>query len=214
MNKAYVIGITGGSASGKTRTINQLKKIFGDQIVVISQDNYYRNLKELGRERWERADYDKPSAFNNDELADDLKKLIKGESVTLPIYDFKTHSRLKQQIKVDPAQIIIIEGIFIFNIPRIRELIDFKIFLAADGDVRLSRRLLRDINKRGQDPENIAQAIQWYLEVVKPKQEKYIMPMKKYADRIINVNSGTAPAVRFLEDKIRKILNKKSVSDG
>jgi uridine kinase len=208
MNKdsVYLIGITGGSASGKTRTINQLEKIFGDDIVVISQDNYYKNLEELGKERWDRADYDTPAAFNNNELANDLKKLIKGESVAIPIYDFKTHSRKEEEMQVDPAHVIIIEGLFIYNVPEIRDLLDYKVFLHADGDIRLSRRLLRDINERGQSVKNIAQSIQWYLETVKPKQEKYIIPMEKYADKVINVNSGTRGAVEFLEGKIRNVL--------
>lgn len=209
MKKPYLIGITGGSASGKTRTINQLEKVFGGKIIVISQDNYYKNLKELGKERWERADYDKPDAFNNTELVSDLKSLAKGESVTLPVYDFKTHSRLKEEVKVDPAQIIILEGIFIFNVPEIRDLIDYKVFLHADGDVRLSRRLLRDINQRGQDPKNIAQAIQWYLEVVKPKQERYIIPMERYADKVVNVNAGAKSAIEHLEEKIREMFKRR-----
>jgi uridine kinase len=206
MKKPFIIGITGGSASGKTRTINQLEKVFGHKIIVISQDNYYKDLKELGQERWERADYDRPEAFNNQDLIADLKKLIKGETVSLPIYDFKTHSRVKEKIKMGTARVIIIEGIFIFNVADVRELLDYKVFLHADGDIRLSRRLLRDINKRGLDPKNIAQSIQWYLEVVKPKQERYIMPMEKYADKVINTNAGSNGAIEFLDKKIKGIL--------
>jgi len=211
MNKdsVYLIGITGGSASGKTRTINKLEDIFGDDIVVISQDNYYKNIEELGKERWDRADYDTPKAFKNKELVSDLKKLMAGESVTIPIYDFKTHSRKEEEMQVDPVSVIIIEGLFIYNVSQIRNLLDYKVFLHADGDIRLSRRLLRDINDRGQSVKNIAQSIQWYLETVKPKQEKYIIPMEKYADKVIDVNSGTGEAVKFLEEKIRMILNSK-----
>jgi len=208
MDKPYIIGITGGSGAGKTRTINLLEKVFGDKIVVISQDNYYRDLKELNKERWDRADLDTPGAFKNDELIADIKNLVKGESVTLPIFDFKTHSRKKREIKVNPAQIIMIEGLFTFNVKKLRDLMDFKIFLHTDGDVRLSRRLIRDINQRGQSVKNIAQAIQWYLEVVKPRQEKYIIPMERYADKVIDSNSGTRKAVTFLEKKIRGILKK------
>jgi len=210
MDKPYIIGITGGSGAGKTRTINLLEKVFGDKIVVISQDNYYIDLKELSKERWDRANLDTPDAFKNDELITDIKNLIKGESVTLPVFDFKTHSRKKKEIKVNPAQIIMIEGLFTFNVKKLRDLMDFKIFLHTDGDVRLSRRLIRDINQRGQTVKNIAQAIQWYLEVVKPRQEKYIIPMEKYADKAIDSNSGTRKAVTFLEKKIRSILKDKN----
>jgi uridine kinase len=163
----------------------------------------------LGKERWDRADYDTPKAFNNDELISDLKSLIQGKSITMPIYDFKTHSRKEKEMKIDPAHVIIIEGLFIYNIKEIRELLDYKVFLHADGDIRLSRRLLRDINDRGQSVKNIAQSIQWYLETVKPKQEKYIIPMEKHADKVINVNSGTRKAVKFLEEKIRGILKER-----
>ncbi|MCX6811413.1 MAG: uridine kinase [Candidatus Berkelbacteria bacterium] len=202
----FVVGITGGSGAGKTFVIDELKKIFGDKIVVISQDNYYKVLERLKKERWDRAIYDEPEAFDNKEMASDIKKLINGESVSLPVYDFKTHSRLKEEIKVDPATVVIIEGIFTFNVKELRDLMDYKVFLHSDGDVRLSRRLLRDIKERGQSVETIAKAIEWYLEVVKPRQEHYIIPMQKYADLVINTNDGSREAVKILEVKIRDYL--------
>ena len=202
----FVIGITGGSGAGKTFVLKSLKEIFGEKITVISQDNYYKVFRRLNKERWERAVYDEPAAFANDELARDLKDLINGKAVQIPVYDFKTHSRLKEEIKVKPATIVILEGIFTFNIKKLRNLMDYKVFLFADGDVRLSRRLVRDIKERGQTVETIARTIDWYLNIVKPRQERYIVPMKKYADLVINTNHGSREAVKILEAKIRDYL--------
>jgi len=202
----FVIGVTGGSAAGKTFVINELKKAFGDQICVISQDNYYKDLKRIGRERWDRAIYDEPDAFDNKELARDIKNLINGKPTQIPVYDFKTHSRLKEEIKFEPAMVIILEGIFTFNVKELRDLMDYKVFLHSDGDVRLSRRLLRDIKERGQSVDTIAEAIEWYLNVVKPRQEHYIVPMQKYADLVLNTNAGSREAAKVLEEKIRGYL--------
>jgi uridine kinase len=202
----FVIGITGGSGAGKTFVIDELKKIFGNKITVVSQDNYYKIVKRLDKERWERAIYDEPEAFDNAEFARDIKNLINGKAVRIPVYDFKTHSRLKEEIKVEPATVIIIEGIFTFNIKKLRDLMDYKVFLHSDGDVRLSRRLIRDIKERGQSVETIAKTIDWYLNVVKPRQEHYIIPMQKYADLVINTNNGSREAVKILEAKIRDYL--------
>lgn len=202
----FVIGITGGSGAGKTFVIDELKKIFGEKITIVSQDNYYKVIKRLDKERWERAIYDEPAAFDNQEFGRDLKDLIDGRSVQIPVYDFKTHSRLKEEIKVKPATVIIIEGIFTFNIKKLRDLMDYKVFLHSDGDVRLSRRLIRDIKERGQSVETIAKTIDWYLNVIKPRQEHYIIPMQKYADLVINTNDGSREAVKILEAKIRDYL--------
>lgn len=202
----FVIGITGGSGAGKTFVIEELKRVFGNKIVIISQDNYYKVLQRLKKERWERAIYDEPDAFDNKRLAKDIKKLINGEAVSIPVYDFKTHSRLEEELKIEPATIVILEGIFTFNVKELRRLMDYKVFLHSDGDVRLSRRLLRDIKERGQSVETVALAIKWYLEIVKPRQEHYIVPMQKYADEIVNTNSGGRSAAKILEKKIREYL--------
>lgn len=202
----FVIGITGGSGAGKTFVIDELKKIFGDKITVVSQDNYYKVVRRLDKERWDRAIYDEPEAFDNREFARNIKDLINGHPVQIPVYDFKTHSRLKEEIKVKPSTVIIIEGIFTFNVKKLRDLMDYKVFLHSDGDVRLSRRLLRDIKERGESVETIAKTIDWYLNVIKPRQERYIVPMQKYADIVIDTNDGSREAVKILEAKIRGYL--------
>ena len=205
--KPFLIGITGGTAAGKTETIERLQEIFGPKITVISQDNYYLDLEKLGEERWERANFDQPSAIDNKLFVKHLKALIKGKAVQIPVYDFKTHSRKKERIKVGPAPIIIVEGIFVLAIKEIRRLLDLKVFLDADADVRLARRLLRDIYTRGLSVKELAQNLQWYLEVVKPQQEKWVLPTKKYADLVLDTNEGVRKAVKKLAEIIRKKLH-------
>lgn len=205
-SKPYIIGISGPTACGKTYVIEELKKIFDDKILVISQDQYYKDISKLKLERFERANYDIPEAFENNELIKDIKNLLKGKSVTLPQYDFITHTRLKGEIKVKPAEIIIIEGILIFYDPKLRAMMDFKVFLEADPDIRLSRRLIRDIEERGRTVKNLRETIDFYLRTVKPMQEKYVLPLSKYADLVLNTNEGGKKAVGALKEHIRRIL--------
>lgn len=203
--KSFLIGITGGTAAGKTETIERLKDNFGPKITVISQDNYYLDAKHLDEERWQRANLDTPKAIDNHLLVSHLKKLKKGKKIEVPVYDFKTHSRKQETIKLNSAPVVIVEGIFVLTIKAIRQLLDLKIFLDADRDTRLVRRLLRDIYHRGLTIKELAQNLQWYLEVVKPQQEKWVLPSKKYANLIIDTNGGTRQAV----EKISKIITKK-----
>ena len=204
--KPYLIGITGCSGSGKTFVIEELKKTFDKKIVIISQDNYYKDTAKLVKERWERADYDRPEAFDNDLLVQDLKDLKEGKTAHIPVYDFKTSKRLKEEISIGTASIIIVEGLFVFNVKGIREHLDYKVFLDSDADMRLARRILRDINDRGETAKTVAQSIQWYLEMVKPNQEKWILPMAAYADIVINTNEGGRNAAKHLTEKVNKVL--------
>lgn len=207
-SEPYIIGISGPTASGKTYVIEKLKKIFNDKILVISQDQYYKDKSKLKLERFERANYDIPEAFENNELIKDIKNLLNGKSVTLPQYDFISHTRLDGQIKVKPTEVIIIEGILVFYEPKLREIMDFKVFLESDPDIRLSRRLIRDIEKRGATVKNLRETIDFYLSTVKPMQERYVLPLSKYADLVLNTNEGGKRAVEVLEKKIREIIKK------
>lgn len=203
-SKPYVIGISGTTAAGKSQVIDELKKIFDKFIVVISQDQYYKDLGKLKVERFERANYDVPQAFENGELIKDIKNLVKGKNVTLPQYDFISHTRRKGQLKIKSAPVIIVEGILIFHEEKLRNLMDFKVFLDADPDIRLCRRLIRDIQERGKKTENLRETIDFYLSTVKPMQEKYVIPLSKYADLVLNTNEGTKRAIEVLESKIRE----------
>lgn len=206
--KPYIIGITGGTASGKTFVIEALKDRFNGKILVISQDQYYKGQRVLFLNRWERANLDSPEAFDNKLLISHLKSLIAGKTVMAPVYDYKTHLRLKNKIPLEPRPVIILEGILIFNIPEIRDLLDYKIYLQADPDIRLARRLLRDIEERGVTISNLKGTIEWYMNNVKPMHDKFIHPMKKYADLILNTNKGSLEAAEEIAKIIDSKLNK------
>lgn len=202
----YLIGITGMTGSGKTYVIDSLQKKFGQEILVISQDNYYKDTSRLGLERWERANYDRPTAFDNGLLIRDLHKLLARETIESLHYDYQSKHRSKAVKKLTPRPIIIVEGIMIFAIDELLKLFDLKVYLESDGDVRLARRILRDFDERGVTIADTKKTIQWYLTQVKPNQEKYILPAAKKADLIIDTNEGGFKAVVILEKRIRKIL--------
>jgi len=204
--KPFIIGITGGTASGKTFVIEALKDKFNGRILVISQDQYYRGERVFYFNRWERANLDSPEAFDNELLVSHLKSLLAGKTVLAPVYDYKTHLRLKSKIPLEPRAVIVLEGILIFNIPKLRELIDFKIYLQADPDIRLARRLLRDIEERGVTISNIRGTIEWYMNNVKPMHDKFIHPMKRYADLILNTNKGSLEAAERISNLVSEKL--------
>lgn len=204
--KPYLIGITGGTASGKTFVIEALKERFYGKIAFISQDQYYKSTVVERLSRWERANFDKPSAFNNNLLILHLKKLFKGKSIKAPVYDYAKHITLKTFQPISPKKVIILEGIMIFQNKNLRKMMDLKIFLEADPDIRLGRRLLRDIEERGISVSHLKEAIEWYMNVVKPMYDKYISPVKKYADFIFNTNKGSIKAAEEIGEIIEKKL--------
>lgn len=206
MDKPYIIGITGGTASGKTFVIEALKDFFDGQILVISQDQYYKGETVKRLDRWERANMDEPKAFDCDLLEKQLKELIKGKAVLAPVYDYARHKQTKAKVPMEPKPVIILEGILIFNDERIRNLIDWKVYLEAAPDIRLARRLLRDIEERGTTIQNLRSSIEWYVQNVKPMHDKYIHPMKKYSDIRLNTDHGSLDAANQIRDHIKKIL--------
>ncbi len=206
MKKPYIIGVTGPTASGKTYVVKSLRKEFKDKLLFIPQDDYYKDAGKVDIERWFRANLDTSKAFDNGLLIKDLKKLISGKAIIIPQYDFNTRRRLAKKVKLSPKPVVILEGILIFNVPELRKLMDFKVFLDAAADIRLARRLLRDITEKRVDPERLKGSISWYLSTVKPMQEKYIIPMKKYADLVLNTNEGGKKAAGILREHIMGIL--------
>lgn len=191
MNKQlnpYLIGICGGSASGKTTVIKLMKEKMMDEITIISLDNFYKGLTDQEINNVENYNFDSPDAFDWDTFYNCIINLKKGDNVQIPIYDFKTHSRVKdiyQQIVA--KKVIVIEGIMIFEHDYIRKLFDFLVFVDADNDTRLERRIMRDINERGRDLESI---FKQYKKFVKPMFNKYILPVKKYVDIIVINEDG------------------------
>ncbi len=204
--KPFIIGITGGTASGKTFVIEALKDAFDGKILVISQDQYYKGDPVKHMDRWERANLDQPSAFDNENLEKHIKELIEGKTVLAPVYNYQLHKQTKAKVPLEPKPVIILEGIMIFNDERLRNLMDWKVYLEAAPDIRLARRLLRDIEERGVTIENLRSTIEWYVQNVKPMHDKYIHPMKQYADARLDTDKGSLDAANVVKQKIKEVL--------
>lgn len=206
--KPFVIGITGGTASGKTFVIEALKDAFDGKILVISQDQYYKGERVKRMDRWERANLDQPSAFDNELLEKHLHDLIEGKTVLAPVYNYQLHQQTRAKVPMEPKAVIVLEGIMIFNDERLRNLMDWKVYLEAAPDIRLARRLLRDIEERGVTIENLRSSIEWYVQNVKPMHDKYIHPMKQYADARLNTDKGSLEAANEVKEKVKEILKR------
>ncbi len=191
MNKSLVIGVAGPSAGGKTTVTEKIKEEFGDSVVVVSFDDYYKNQDHLEFDERVVQNYDHPNAFDVDLLAIQLKELINGNSINRPSYDFTLHTRHSDTVLVEPREIIIIEGLLPLHFEEIRNLLDIKIFVETDADVCFIRRLKRNIRDRGRTQESV---IEQYLTTVKPMREAFIDPTKKYAD-IVFLHGGKNPVV-------------------
>lgn len=180
--KPLIIGIAGGTGSGKTTLTNSLLKRFNGQVGVIYHDNYYKRNDHLTYDERTELNYDAPTAFDNDLLVTHLKALIAGQTIETPVYDFTDHNRSEETMIVQPQRIIILEGILIFVEEEIRKLCDIKIFVDTDADVRILRRLRRDVIERGRSIESVESQ---YLATVKPMHELHVEPSKRHADMII-----------------------------
>ena len=197
-----IIGIAGGTGSGKSTFTNRIRDRFGDQITVLYHDNYYCAHDDLPFEDRKKLNYDHPDAFETDLLIRHLNLLKQGESIDCPTYDFSQHNRAKDTIRIYPRPVILLEGILVLYDPRIRNLLDMKVYVDADADERILRRVLRDTRERGREVENI---IEQYLTTVKPMHNLYVEPTKVYAD--IVTNSGMNPvALDLVCNKIEDIL--------
>ncbi len=200
--KPVIIGIAGGTGSGKSTFTNRLKKAFGDSISVLYHDNYYKAHDDMPFEERKLLNYDHPDAFDEDLLVHDLIELKEGRPVVSPTYDYSKHNRASETVLVEPRKVIIIEGILTLYDPKLRELMDIKIFVDADADERILRRVIRDTKERGRDIENI---MEQYLATVKPMHYLYVEPTRRLAD--IVVNSGKNPiAFRIIKNTIKDIL--------
>ena len=199
-----IIGICGGTGSGKTTVANRiLESVRADEVVFIQQDLYYRDLKDMPLDYRNAANFDHPDAVDNDLLVNHLKKLNAGEPVDLPIYDFKTHSRLAATTRVEPTPIVIVEGILIFAEPRLLEQMDIKIFVDTPDDLRFIRRLRRDIAERGRTLDSV---IDQYMATVRPMHMQFVEPSKRFADVIIPEGGHNLVSVDLISGKIRERL--------
>jgi uridine kinase len=204
MEKNYIVGIAGGSASGKTTIVNILKERFGDDITVICHDSYYRAHDELPFEEREKLNYDHPSSFETETLIEDLKKIRSGETIQVPVYDFSIHNRVRNKSReVEPAKVIVVDGFLVLQDKKLRSLMDLKLFVDTDADERLIRRIRRDMVERARTVDSV---LNQYETTVKPMHEKYVEPSKKYADIIIPRGGENSIGIGLVKEYIKKLL--------
>ena len=200
MDNILVIGIAGGSGSGKTTLMRNLTEGFGDNITVLSHDNYYRAHDDLPFEQRSKLNYDHPDAFETDLMIEHLKQLKQGKAIQCPVYDYTIHNRTAETITVEPRRVIIVEGILIFENKALCELMDIKIFVDTDDDVRLIRRIKRDVAKRGRSLQSV---LTQYLETVKPMHEQFVEPSKKNADVVVLEGGKNLVALNMITSQIQ-----------
>ena len=203
MDNVMVIGIAGGSGSGKTTLMKRLVDEFGENVSVLSHDNYYKRHDELTFEERAALNYDEPEALDTSLMVYQLDQLRHGMDIDCPVYDFAMHNRSNETIRVTPKQVIIVEGIMIFVDPELRNLMDIKIFVDTDADVRLCRRIKRDVTKRGRSLDSV---LEQYQATVKPMHEKYVEPSKKYANLVVPEGGKNQVALDMIIGRIRRHL--------
>ena len=198
------VGIAGGTGSGKTTVARAiLDRVGAEHIAVIPHDAYYRDLTDLSPALRAQMNFDHPDSLETSLLIEHLRQLRNGQSINLPVYDFKTHNRTPQTIRIDPTPVVMVEGILIFMEPVLRDLLDIKIFVDTDADIRFIRRLQRDIAERGRTSESV---IRQYLETVRPMHLEFVEPSKRYADVIIPEGGLNTVAMDILVARIQTLL--------
>ncbi len=202
-NKVCIVGIAGGTASGKTTIVRKIKESFGDDIVVINHDSYYKAHNDLSYEDRTRLNYDHPDAFDTERMIEDVKKLKNNEEVDIPVYDFSIHNRVDATVHIIPKNVIILEGILVLENKELRDLMDIKVFVDTDADERLMRRIIRDMTERARSIESI---LTQYRDTVKPMHEQFIEPSKKYADIIIPRGGENLTGIGILQQHLKLML--------
>ncbi len=203
MGDYLVIGIAGGSGSGKTTLTNQIAAQFLEQVTVIKHDNYHKAHDDMDYDERSRLNYDHPNAFDTELMIEHLKALKKGESIECPIYDYTIHNRSKDTITIVPNKVIIVEGILIFENKDLCDLMDIRIFVDTDADLRIIRRIQRDVMERARSLESV---INQYIETVKPMHEQYVEPSKKNANVIVPEGGYNQAAMEMIRNHIKNHL--------
>ncbi len=203
MDNILVIGIAGGTGSGKTTLMKNILDKFGSYITVLSHDNYYKRHDDLTYDQRCKLNYDEPAALETDLMARHLDSLRQGEAIDCPVYDFTTHNRSDETMRIVPKKVIIVEGILIFENRELRDLMDIRIFVDTDADVRLCRRILRDVTKRGRTLESV---LTQYQDTVKPMHEKYVEPSKKFAHMVVPEGGENWVALDMILGRIMRHL--------
>ena len=203
MENILVIGIAGGSGSGKTTLMKNLVEKFEGDVAVVSHDNYYKRHDNMTYEERSQINYDEPDAFDTPLMVQHLQQLRQGENVLCPVYDYTIHNRSEETVEIAPKRVIIVEGILIFADEALREQMDIRIFVDTDADIRLCRRVKRDVNKRGRSLESV---LSQYQQTVKPMYEKYVEPSKKYAHILVPEGGKNTIAQEFIISLLEKHL--------
>ena len=203
MREPIIIGIGGGTGSGKTTLVQEIAAEFLDSVCLLSHDYYYKAHDDMPYEQRCKLNYDHPNAYDTDMLVEHLQLLKQGLCVHRPVYDFSEHNRTKENVKVMPAKVIIVDGILIFADEALRAMFDIKLYVDTDADVRILRRILRDVQERGRTLESV---VTQYLTTVKPMHEQFVEPSKKYADIIIPEGGRNHVALSMVNQRIRSLL--------
>ncbi|MBQ3247157.1 MAG: uridine kinase [Alistipes sp.] len=202
-----VIGVAGGTGSGKSTLVKRLQEAFKeDDVATICHDYYYKAHPELTYEERTKLNYDHPKAFDTDMMVEHIKALKNNVPIERPVYSFVEHNRTEEKVTVKPSKVIIVDGILIFENKELRDLMDIKVYVDTDADIRLARRILRDVRERGRSMESV---ITQYTSTVKPMHEEFVEPSKKYADVIIPEGGFNSVAVSMLIHNIRSLIEKK-----
>ena len=205
MDKVIVIGIAGGTGSGKSTMIRKIKEEFSDEITILSHDFYYKQHNDIPFEERKKLNYDHPNAFDTDLMINHIKALKEWRSIERPVYDFTIHNRVDETVTVKPAKVIIVEGILIFENKELLDMFDIKAFIDTDADVRIIRRILRDVRERGRTLDSV---VNQYLTTVKLMHEQFVEPSKKNADIIIPEGGYNVVALEMLNERSHALLCK------
>lgn len=204
MEDIMVIGVAGGSGSGKTTLTQKIKEAFGDDVALLSHDYYYKSNSDLPYEERTKLNYDHPNAFDTDLLIQHVRELKQGRAIEHPVYSFVEHTRLPETVEMKSAKVILVEGILIFENRELCDLMDIKVFVDTDADLRIIRRLLRDVKERGRAIDSV---IDQYIGTVKPMHEQFVDPSKKRADIIIPEGGFNSVALTMLLERIRNFIS-------
>lgn len=202
--KCMLMGIAGGTGSGKTLVARSIGEALGQRIAILHQDAYYLDRASLPMEERARINYDHPDAFDHALLLDHMNRLTAGMAVEMPVYDYANHVRTPETIRVEPAPVVVAEGILVLAVKSLREALDVRVFVDTDADVRFIRRLSRDIRERGRSPESV---IKQYLDVVRPMHLEFVEPSKRYADIIVPEGGYNHVAIDFIVTKLRTLID-------
>ena len=204
--RPIIIGVTGGSGNGKTSVSRAIfDQLHGHSLMMLQEDSYYKSQDDVPFEERTKVNYDHPNAFDTDLLIEQLEDLLNWKTIEIPVYDYAAHTRSKEVVVQEPREVIIVEGILTLNDARLRDLMDIKIFVDTDDDIRIIRRIQRDIEERGRTLQSV---IDQYLETVKPMYHQFIEPSKRYADIIVPEGGENQVAIDLLVTKVRDIIRK------